>query len=1105
MKNTTKRIIAFFLIISMCLNLAACKKQYFTVTFDTDGGTTIESQQVEKGKMARKPAPDPTKDGYTFVEWQLDGVIFNFETTAIEKDITLKAVWSENPAPAVEKFTVTFDSDGGSAVASQEIVKGQKATEPAAPTKDGYTFVEWQLDGVRFDFDTAITGNITLKAVWAENSPVEKDQYTVSFANTGDAPIEPQTVNKNTCATEPTKPSKNGYIFVEWQVDGKEYFFDEPVNADITVTGVWDVASEYTEISTTSQLLELFATGGSGKYILTQDLDFTGVTVNGSAATFGGVLDGNGHTISNITATESTNKKGIFFKDVTETGVIRNLIIQNSTYASGGEAGAFITAYAWGGAVFSNIEFYNVSVDNQAGAYAALIVGDNANDKTGNMKPIVMKRIVVKNTSDYEILGKNYTGGLYGYVRNQGALEFNHVYVSTNVRSKINDARDQVAGILAARINAGNSVITVNNAVIKGTCEATKNVGAVLGTSVSNTTLNATNVFVSNYSGIVGEGNKVEVLVGNPNGMTINATNVYYANSSVSLTLDSAAPATYTPTQGTGLTDEQITDEWFAGSGLSTKFFKRSNNTVELNREAGEIIIVGFSIITESVKLRYLVGEELDLSDLVVKANYSDMSSIALPSEQYEVDTTEYNKDAVGTYSIKITFNGETKSFNVTVVDMDSIDADTMNIDTQFLVGETPNFNALVVRGNLTDGGFVRLDKSEYTISHEIDSNVAGVYTVTVTFKDMTDTFDVVVSEKKDVEGASINLYVDQGATDSEQASATKFKTMKNALAYIKKSAALAGTTWTSEVKKIINIADGVYFEKLTIETPNIILIGESREGTILDYNAASGDQKPEGGTWGTQGSASVSVKSSAVGFMAANLTFSNSFDYNTSPYGDGGSQAVALVTEADKVVFTQVNFKGYQDTLYAKSGRQWYYEVYIEGHVDFIFGNGGPVFIENSIIKSLARNTGVIATNKGVGPDGAALLDYAYVFYNNTFTYEEGVPAGSVDLGRPWARDARIAYINNTFDAHISARGWVDMSGNQPENAFFYEYGNKNSEGSDFGVTQKGKALTEEQAALYTKDNVFAQVNGAANYGSAWDYEAALAYLVSLIPGAEA
>ena len=70
----------------------------------------------------------------------------------VKKDITLVAVWNSTK----EKYTVTFNSNGGTSIATQTIEEGEKVTIPASPTKENYTFIEWQLNGNKFDFNTKI-------------------------------------------------------------------------------------------------------------------------------------------------------------------------------------------------------------------------------------------------------------------------------------------------------------------------------------------------------------------------------------------------------------------------------------------------------------------------------------------------------------------------------------------------------------------------------------------------------------------------------------------------------------------------------------------------------------------------------------------------------------------------------------------------------------------------------------------------------------------------------------------------------------------------------------------------------------------------------------
>ena len=134
----------------------------YTVEFDTDGGSEVEDQTVNYGGKVTKPE-DPTKDGYTFDNWYTDdtfATVFDFTNTTISADTTIYAKFLEN-------FTVTFNSDGGSSVDAQTVPDGGTATEPdPAPTKADYTFGEWQLSGVAYDFTTPVTEDITLVATW---------------------------------------------------------------------------------------------------------------------------------------------------------------------------------------------------------------------------------------------------------------------------------------------------------------------------------------------------------------------------------------------------------------------------------------------------------------------------------------------------------------------------------------------------------------------------------------------------------------------------------------------------------------------------------------------------------------------------------------------------------------------------------------------------------------------------------------------------------------------------------------------------------------------------------------------------------------------------
>ena len=191
-----------------------------TVTFKVDD-KVYKTVGVKENDKVTRPS-NPTKSGYKFVEWQLDGTAFDFNTK-ITKEITLTATFEE-----VKTVTVTFDSQGGSTVKQLTIANGAKATKPTDPTRAGYKFVEWQLNNKKFDFNSAVTSNITLKAKWVE-------VYTVKFDSQGGSSVASQTVASGDKATKPTDPTKTGYKFAGWILDNSVYNFSTPITKDITL------------------------------------------------------------------------------------------------------------------------------------------------------------------------------------------------------------------------------------------------------------------------------------------------------------------------------------------------------------------------------------------------------------------------------------------------------------------------------------------------------------------------------------------------------------------------------------------------------------------------------------------------------------------------------------------------------------------------------------------------------------------------------------------------------------------------------------------------------------------------------------------------------
>ncbi|MEV6345323.1 pectinesterase family protein [Actinoplanes sp. NPDC051851] len=272
----------------------------------------------------------------------------------------------------------------------------------------------------------------------------------------------------------------------------------------------------------------------------------------------------------------------------------------------------------------------------------------------------------------------------------------------------------------------------------------------------------------------------------------------------------------------------------------------------------------------------------------------------------------------------------------------------------------------------------------------------------------------------------------------------------------------------------VIGIRPGTYLGQVVVPADKTWIelrgLGRQPDDVVVADDRANGTVKPDGTTWGTSGSASVTV--SGAGFTASNLTLANLFDEAAHPEITN-QQAVAILTRADQLVFDRVRFLANQDTLYVNStsasviARAYFKDCYVEGDVDFIFGRGTAAF-DRCRIHSL---------NRGSSPNGyvtAPSTDIAnphgLLFSRCRFTSD--APAGTVYLGRPWhpSQDPNAigqAIIRESWiGTHIGAEGWSDFGTWPWEDARLAEYRN-------FGpgaLTGDGRPrLTDEEAATAT------------------------------------
>ena len=152
-----------------------------TVTFDSAGGSPVESQTITAGGNATKPA-DPTRSGYTFDGWYNGNTAFDFNS-AIEEDITLTAHWKQ-----VTQSTITYDLNGGTwdgktGIVTQTVDNGTVITLPA-PTRDGYTFDYWEGSRYNAGDQYTVNGDHTFKAVWKTGGGSSKKGVNTGDENT---------------------------------------------------------------------------------------------------------------------------------------------------------------------------------------------------------------------------------------------------------------------------------------------------------------------------------------------------------------------------------------------------------------------------------------------------------------------------------------------------------------------------------------------------------------------------------------------------------------------------------------------------------------------------------------------------------------------------------------------------------------------------------------------------------------------------------------------------------------------------------------------------------------------------------------------------------
>uniref|UniRef100_A0ACD5UPV8 Uncharacterized protein n=2 Tax=Avena sativa TaxID=4498 RepID=A0ACD5UPV8_AVESA len=269
----------------------------------------------------------------------------------------------------------------------------------------------------------------------------------------------------------------------------------------------------------------------------------------------------------------------------------------------------------------------------------------------------------------------------------------------------------------------------------------------------------------------------------------------------------------------------------------------------------------------------------------------------------------------------------------------------------------------------------------------------------------------------------------------------------------------------------VITIGAGIYKENLIIpyEKTNILLVGEGMRATVITASRSVGIEH-----LGTYDTATVAVIGD--GFRARDITFENSA-------GAGAHQAVAFRSDSDRSVLENVEFRGHQDTLYARTMRHLYRQCHITGTVDFVFGNAAAIF-EECVIKTVPRAEGswksarnVVAANGRIDPGQTTgfVFQNCIVDGNQDFVmlYELKPQSYRLYLGRPWKEYARILYVRCYLGKVVRPEGWLPWRGDFALRTLYHgEFDSRGPGANDTSRVGWSSQTPQQHVSFYSVEN---------------------------------
>ena len=893
---------------------------------------------------------------------------------------------------------------------------------------------------------------VTLSAVTlasCNDTEVEVAEYTITFNTDGGSSVSSVKVKDGEKVAKPsTNPTKEGYTFKHWSTTkgGSEYDFSTAVSGNLTLYAVWEENAP--EPVTTYTVT--FVTGEGGSPVQNQ-------TVNAGAKA--------------TKPTTNPTKNGYTFKHW-------------STTENGSE-------YDFNTAVNKNLTLYAVWEENSDVPPAntvtvTFVVPDEASSLPPDDQEISSGEKATK-PADPEMGG--YTFKHWSTTENGEAYDFN-TPVTTNLTlyavfeknpeqieyeevTRNLDLSSIPSGMEQAKDNPDNYQFPggdgtigyfkvygsklryeVSNKAIntQGGTEVADNSISFTTTSAGKLTYNIKNSGSSNFALVLldGEGNVIEKVA-------------LTRNQELAGTFDIPQAGTY----------------YFGGEAGGVRVFQLSyTETVEKSDPA--------SIeVTTLPEVNFLEGSEFNSNGINVTLHYENGRTDVV--EGIVTPLTAEQMSNPGQYDVTVTYNASgfdpfTTTYKVTVYGLESLSLSSYDyanktvlpVQKVFLLNDTFNYNNLVVTAHAK----VMIDGQELTHDFVLSSDDYSVQT-----PDLSSIGDKEVIVKstlnEEIKKSYLINVVDNVVSDVEKditinvvesgevvvnAEGITFSSINDALKYLEL------VKIADKAIKTINIAEGTYKEKIEVVLPNVHFVGANNadlsKETLISWNDYNGKNVPSGlGVYSTDGSSTVTISASAVGFEASNISFENEINtldrYNSLKEITKDTQAVAVMVEADQSKFTNVRFSGYQDTLYARNGRQYYINCYIEGRTDYIFGEDATAIFVNSEIHHLPspsgdanKNGGYVIATKGTNADkeNPTIVNYGYIFDNCTFTAAEDVVDGTVSIARGWDDYMTVMVMNSELGAHISKEAYgeatLDADGATPAKDNKNDrYGNMNAD----------------------------------------------------------